>query len=655
MYKLLFIIKTVWRLIFSLTTKACSLAGRGFHMAQIKIIRNLLKSILMLLLVVGLTIHPNQVIASIVAADPCYSPLELAALFSSGKNKKASYESRIKAKEAKREQKEKLLERLEDGGESEYSLGISDFIDELGNSLDKKDVLGTVEDGFCVVTDKEDCKGPDETKDSRSKVATALAGYMELKENGWDCEKCGTEEAGTDCRPGCRKWQKDEDSPYFKSKGKIDKGFCAEYAADVSTCQSSLRKLKTAYTKKNLLLSQIEKLTVDIENLYMQKEEQDIMGTSDENEGSAFCLECLEDLRDLNSPGWGEIAGNTLLASLGVGLSVFGVAAGREAQDKSNELLALQGHPAENNFGYSLAGASLGLPYIQQGIYGLTQGNAASGGYGCSQTGNPYASQHAMMQHQYQMQHQHQYQMQGSPYGYNPLSYLFGGNPGFQIQGQGNLFPNAYGNAYAYGNPAFQAHGNLFGGPYGNPAFQAQGSLFGPYGPGFQVQAQGNPYGPYANPMFQAQGNLFGGPYGNPAFQAQGSLYGPSAHGNMMPGMNPLYMNQQAQHAMQQMQLQMQYQQAAMAQQQSIQQDWMERVKVINSMKQEIAKIESQMYMVASSGVGSFSGNISATGSIGNFGSTGSISSSPGAPQPSPSSAPSSGGSSDELPIVITR
>ena len=222
-------------------------------------------------------------------------------------------------------------------------------------------------------------------------------------------------------------------------------------------------------------------MQAEIEELYMQQEEEEITGESDEDEGSGICLDCLEELRDMNKPGWGEIAGNTLMTGLGVGLSVFGIRAARRAQNRANDLLALQGFPAENNFGYSLAGASLGLPFIQRGIYGLTQGNAAAGGYGCSHTANPYAMHNPMMQHQ-MMQQQYQMQAMGYPFG----GY---GSP-FQMQMQGNPLAGLFGNPFGgYGSPfQMQMQGNPLAGLFG-------GVPYGGFGGGspFQLQMQGNP------------------------------------------------------------------------------------------------------------------------------------------------------------------
>ena len=133
----------------------------------------------------------------------------------------------------------------------------------------------------------------------------------------------------------------------------------------------------------------------------------------DTEAGNLDCPECayLEKLRELNKPTTGQIIGNSLLAIAGVGLSVYGVREARRSQDSANELLALQGLPAESNFGHSLAGASLGFPFISRGIYGLSRGNMSAGGYACSPSPSYYSQPSP-------------YYSQPSPYYSQPSPYL---------------------------------------------------------------------------------------------------------------------------------------------------------------------------------------------------------------------------------------
>ena len=64
------------------------------------------------------------------------------------------------------------------------------------------------------------------------------------------------------------------------------------------------------------------------DRLYAEEDERDASGESEEEGGSTLCLHCLEEIRDLNKPGFGEIAGNVLTAGAGVALSILGVRAG---------------------------------------------------------------------------------------------------------------------------------------------------------------------------------------------------------------------------------------------------------------------------------------------------------------------------------------
>ena len=601
--------------------------------------------------------------ASIVAADPCYSPLELAALFSGG-DSKPSLKDQIKKIEKRIEEANRSIEKLNSGGESEYNKGISNYIDELGNSLNQK-ALG---DNGEQINAFHGTGKPDR----KPKVASALAAYIENQQKEWWCDDTDEGETnqcdGGDTAPGkqcpCRPWQKGErDDDYFGDDGEIKTSFCSDYADEPRVCESALRNLKTKFRQKRTKLTEIENLEKEIARLYDEQTEREISGESEEEGGSTLCLHCLEEIRDLNKPGFGEIAGNVLTAGAGVALSILGVRAGRRAQSRANDLLIAQGYPAENNFGASLAGASLGIPFIYKGLHGLTSANAAGGGVGCAPTANPYASAHPMMQ--YQMQQQ--YQAQAAASAGNPWAFAAGNPWGFNPAAQFSM--NAAGNPWAF-NPGAQFAGNPWG-SFG-PTAQFAGNPWG-FNPGaqFSVNAGANPWGfnpgaqfsmnaganPWAfNPGAQFAGNPWGsfGPTaqfaGNPWGFNSGAQFGANFGAN--PSMNMAYMNQRAQHAMQQMQMRMQMQQAYMAQQMAVQQDWMERQKLIGSLTQEMFKIKSQIDMIASGGSsagmsfsGGFSGSLS--GGLPTIGG-----SQPGAPQPTPSPGPTDGGGG---PTIIRR
>ena len=610
------------------------------------------------LFLLSLLVSPLSVRAAMMPVDPCYSPLEMAALFSNMK-RKPSFDEKITEKDKQYKAKDKLLDKVDEKISEIWNEDMFNILDAdnllfkcpCGVGTDEEYTIGIPKiDGRECCTDCGNCGNRDEVgkkagkKDKLTTVAGLLSSYMDNEQTGWDCEKDDDGEWGRNMP--CRDWQTAEDM-IFQSKGKIDKRFCGEYTTNSSDCETFLRRLVSAYKQKRALKEQMEALETAVDDLREQKANAEIYGTSEEDESGTICTHCLADLRDLYKPSAGEIFGNVLTTGLGVGLSVLGVKAARRASDRTNELLALQGHPAQNNFGWSLAGANLGFPYIHRGIAGLTQSNASRGGFGCSPTSSPHGHPHPMMQQQYQMQQQQmmrQYQMQS----------MMGGNlPFFNPMAQFQVQMSPYGSPYG---------GSPYGSPFPNPMAQFQmqaggnpfGALFGsPYGnPAFQFQMQGNPYG---NPMaqFQMQGN----PYGNPMMPGMNPMMpgmNPMMPGMnpMMPGMNPMF-NQQSQYAMQQMQMQMQVQQAYMAQQMSMQQDQMKRYQVISGLMGEMQKIRMQINMVASGGVGSWpAGHTQIAGLTGTPGAPGS---GPGHSSATPPPPSSSGSDSGDLPIIQSR
>ena len=577
---------------------------------------------------------------SIVPVDPCYSPLEIAALFSASKDKKPSLKSQMKKVKKQLEKQNKQLERLQEGSGSDYNQGIEGHIDKLANSLDKQT------EGL-LVPQTGTYRG---RKDKTSTVADDLASYMESRQDGWDCEE---DTPSTGSRPGmaantsdmkCRDWQQG-DSGYFGSNGKVNNSFCDDYANNPKDCKDALKKLKRDYQRVSRIERQIADLEASLYDLEDQQWEREYGEGSDEDEDESggICISCLKELRAMNGPSGGQVFGNVLTMGLGAALSVFGIREGRKMGAGANEMLALQGFPAQNNLGYSLAGASLGFPFIGRGLHGLTQANAARGGYGCSPTSSPHSHMNpmlAMQMQQYQMQ-QMQFQNMMNPFAMNPMMQFqmqnpfaspFGMNPmmGFQMQ---NPFASPFGMNPMMG---FQMQ-NPFASPFGmNPmmGFQMQNPFASPFGMnpmmGFQMQ---NPFG--MNPMmgFQMQ-NPFAM---NPMMQ--------------MPGMNPMFSTQYSQQAMQamqtRMQMQMQIQQAYFAQQQSLQQDWMRRQQVIGSLTQELFKIQSQIRLVSMGGVSSMAG----PGALNTGLLTGQTT---GGPQHNPTTSPGTG-KTDDLPVVIGR
>ena len=191
-------------------------------------------------------------------------------------------------------------------------------------------------------------------------------------------------------------WQND---PAFGRKGSVHPGFCNtdRYGANSRDCKRALKDLKNILKKLAELQKKRDNLDEKLFNLEMADDgdKEDKKGL----ESSGLCFECVQELRALNRPsGWHNF-GNILSLGLGGALSVFGIREGRRAAAGANEMLALQGFPAQNHLGYSMAGASLGFPFIGNGLHGLSQANASQGGYNCSPTVSPHAHSYPYMSH----------------------------------------------------------------------------------------------------------------------------------------------------------------------------------------------------------------------------------------------------------------
>ena len=185
---------------------------------------------------------------------------------------------------------------------------------------------------------------------------------------------------------------------YFGSRGKVKRNFCKKYSKSGTknkrNCQKTIEDMEDLNDKIVELReeqAELEDNKEDLEDQIDDNELDKILGRdSDDDEteaGSTYCPEC-EYHREARKLTTGQKVGNTLSIIAGLGLSYYGVREARKAQSSANDLLALQGFPAENNFGYSLAGASLGVPFINHGILGLSRGNMVAGSYACS---HPYA------------------------------------------------------------------------------------------------------------------------------------------------------------------------------------------------------------------------------------------------------------------------
>ncbi|MCY4512352.1 MAG: hypothetical protein OXB86_01535, partial [Bdellovibrionales bacterium] len=184
----------------------------------------------------------------------------------------------------------------------------------------------------------------------------------------------------------CKKWQKKK---YFRRKGRVkDNTFCSAFASNKKDCKKAFDGIRKEIGTISKLEARRKKLEESLTQWEDKQFEAQFSEDEDESEteaGSLFCTKCLADLRSAAGPGPWQRFGSGLSIALGAGLSAFGVGEARRSQDATNQLLALQGMPAENNFGYSMAGLSLGYPLMSKGLADLSRGSFA-----CGRTPSPY-------------------------------------------------------------------------------------------------------------------------------------------------------------------------------------------------------------------------------------------------------------------------
>ena len=580
----------------------------------------------------------------------CLSELELAALFSKPQDGSSTRKGKIRKANKEIEKWEKNIEKINDRI-NEKEKAAEDSLENFTGSLDEAKLkTDQLHSGYkTTVTPPGDVP--------REPIEIIESYVSERSKNFGGCPSPGAEKENN----YCYKWQLDQSgdskNSLFKNNGKISKSFCDQFAinGEAKDCKDQLKAATEAYEeldeykkKMKARIDKLEKRIADLEdNIEVLDEEvfnAELDGEEEETEAGGLCTRCLADLRSALGPSPWQKVGSGLTAALGIGLSYFGLRESRRAQNSTNRLLALQGMPAENNFGYSLAGLSLGYPLVSQGLYGLSRGGMSQGGYGCSPKASPHSAYMMQMQQMQQMQYQ---SMMGSPWGMgNPM---MGGNPwGMMNPMMGAQFQMG-GGPWGMGNP-------MMGGPWGmmNPMMQAQ------------FQMGGNPWG-MMNPMMGAQFQMGGGPWGmgnpmammNPMMGMQFQAMSPWGMNPMMPGVHNPWMggNNWAMQQMQaQMQMRMQMQQSWMAQQQIAYQKWMQKQQVIGQLSQQLMQIQYQMQMVMAGGTtGISAGGTIGTGSeyvvnpgIGRPGSTGTT---PGAPTHTPISTPGGSSGGNDQPI----
>ena len=323
----------------------------------------------------------------------CLSPLEQAVLVH-GKSQSESLVDQLKEREkdleSLQETEEELLESISEiisGGERD--MGLANYLREFSKTDDTANNI------------KKPTTGSD--------LAAFVERYIEGRQSG--LQSMGSDQgrallldetatSRTEGLPACEAsakchrlpWGADESA--FQSNGRINETtFCQTYAMSeyVKKCRRAIDRLERQYTRLQENERDIEEAVDDIWDLETEIEDreadgEDVSGT----EGDGLCWECLDELRAMDGPTTGQVLGNLLSVTAGVGLSWFGYQAGKRQARDTNQLRMKQGFEALGTSGPSWAGASLGLPFISNGIYGLANGNSNLG-LGCDEG---YASGH---------------------------------------------------------------------------------------------------------------------------------------------------------------------------------------------------------------------------------------------------------------------
>ena len=478
----------------------------------------------------------------------------------------------------------------------------------------------------------------------------------------------------------CNKYAGDDKSSYNEDCKKSLRILDKKYE-DVAKLNKEKDELTT---KMEALDDEIDKLEEEIEAL---KDE----GETEASAGCIDCIsesrwDTLAKYHETRKLTWGQKAGHVATLLGGLALGHYASREGRRSTKEANRLRAWQGEPALAS-NHSLAGIGVAYPFISQAVYGLTNGNRRN--YVCTGGMNPYAGAY---QNPYGRAYQGGFPgaypgvfpgagfgagfgggahlglggLGGMPFGPGfgggahlglgglggmPFGPGFGGGAHLSLGGLGGMpFGPGFGGGFG---------GSPFGGGFGGGAHLGLGGLGGmPFGPGFGAGAHlgiGNPYGGFGgNPYGGFGGNPYGGfgagahlGLGNPYGGFGGSPYG--AGGPFNGGINPYAQYQaqvaaqrsqayqaqlaqqqyQAQLAQQQLQIQMDAQKAWLEKQQSIQQERVRKQQVISGLTQEMYKIQQQINLVATTGVGgsssilgASSGSVNAGFQLGTSGAT---------------------------------
>ena len=538
--------------------------------------------------------------AMAIPGDICLHPVEMAALLH-GKPTKKSVADQITDKENEIENVKNSRKNIQKK--------ISAYKNKLDNSFDEKK-LSLTDTPWSKLAEGKRKEG------MKADMAEAVAQYIEGQESDWtDLELEGAYTEGVDTKHF--PWN-DKPGKYFLEDGEVDaSALCNKYALKnrIEECEDSIDGLARQYQRLLRKEARLDKLEESLERLEERQEDIADGLAKDDTESGALCFSCLDEVRELDQPTAGQIFGDLLSVAAGGALSYYGYREGRREGRDLNDLRMMQGFAPTSSSPLAWAGASLGLPFISNGVHGLSGGRSVFGSYACNQG---YASGAANMYGpfaQYGLNSQASmmgpFAQQGPWWAPNMNPMMMAGmNP---MMGGMNPMMMAGMNPMMGGmNPAMMLNINpMMGGM--NPMMMAgMNPMMGGMNPAMMLNI--NPMMGGMNPMMMAGMNpMMGGM--NPMMMAgMNPMMGPTAMPNFQAQIFQQAQMQQYSQYMQyqqaQMQAQMQAQQAWIQHQQSIQQDRMRRAEAISALMQEMSSIQQQIQMVAYGGMNtSYSGS----------------------------------------------
>lgn len=164
--------------------------------------------------------------------------------------------------------------------------------------------------------------------------------------------------------------------------------FCDAFAKpnNINDCVNVFENIQTKLARIKILTQEIQELkdeklseSASLETYTKCEQKQDFNNT----EAKALCYTCYDNYLDSLRPSTYQQVGSALQSLLGAGVGAFGYHQGQRFQKNANRLRVQHGYAAQND-NYAFTGASLGVPFALQGLYGMTWSNVSSGAYACS-------------------------------------------------------------------------------------------------------------------------------------------------------------------------------------------------------------------------------------------------------------------------------